>query len=68
MAVEEPYDNLSFLPTVLALGELLRDDSSPTKVLWERGFLVFPGWIISEIFQRKQEPPKFAVTGANPSP
>jgi len=68
MAIEEPYDSLSFVPTVLALSGLLRDDSSPTQILWERGFRAFPGRLISEILPRKHESPKIAVTGAGPTP
>ncbi|HEV7857486.1 MAG TPA: alkaline phosphatase family protein [Pyrinomonadaceae bacterium] len=47
--VEEPYDSLSFVPTVLALmGKLRRDGRVPVPVLWERGFRPFPGRIIEE--------------------
>jgi hypothetical protein len=47
--VEEPYDSLSFVPTVLALlGKLRREGRVPVPVLWERGFRPFPGRIIEE--------------------
>lgn len=46
--VEEPYDSLSFVPTVLALTGQLRDERVPMPVLWQRGFRPFPGRIIRE--------------------
>jgi hypothetical protein len=47
--VEEPYDSLSFMPTVLALTGQLNDRQVPVPVLWERGFRTLPGRIIKEI-------------------
>jgi hypothetical protein len=47
--VEEPYDSLSFVPTVLALTGQLRDERVPIPVLWQRGFRPFPGRIIKEV-------------------
>ena len=47
--VEEPYDSLSFAPTLFALTGQLRDGSRPVPVLWERGFRSFPGRLIEEI-------------------
>ncbi|HEX8920820.1 MAG TPA: alkaline phosphatase family protein, partial [Pyrinomonadaceae bacterium] len=38
VVVEEPYDSLSFMPTVLALTGQLNDGQMPVPVLWERGF------------------------------
>jgi hypothetical protein len=49
LVVEEPYDSLSFMPTVLALTGQLKDDRVPVPVLWERGFRRFPGRIITEV-------------------
>jgi hypothetical protein len=49
VAVEEPYDSLSFMPTVLALTGQLNDSRIPVPVLWERGFRQFPGRIIKEV-------------------
>ena len=46
--VEEPYDSLSFVPTVLALTGQLKDERNPVPVLWQRGFRSFPGRIIRE--------------------
>jgi hypothetical protein len=51
--VEEPYDSLSFVPTVLALTGQLRDERVPTPVLWQRGFRPFPGRIIEEVLGAK---------------
>jgi hypothetical protein len=47
--IEEPYDSLSFVPTVLALTNQLRDEVMPVSVLWQRGFRPFPGRIIQEV-------------------
>lgn len=49
-SIEEPYDSLSFMPTVLALTGQLRGEGSaaPIPVLWERGFRDFPGRVIQE--------------------
>ena len=47
--VEEPYDSLSFMPTVLALTGQLGDGQKPVTVLWNRGFRRFPGRIIKEV-------------------
>jgi hypothetical protein len=49
MVVEEPYDSLSFMPTVLALTGQLSDGLRPVPVLWNRGFRRFPGRIIKEV-------------------
>jgi len=47
--IEEPYDSLSFMPTVLALTGQLNDQQVPVSVLWERGFRQLPGRIIKEV-------------------
>jgi len=47
--VEEPYDSLSFVPTVLALTGNLRDDNNPIPSLWDKGFRHFPGRLIKEV-------------------
>jgi hypothetical protein len=49
VVVEEPYDGLSYVPTVLALTGQLSDGQMPVPVLWERGFRRFPGRIIKEV-------------------
>jgi hypothetical protein len=65
--VEEPYDNLSFVPTVLALTGNLRDDNNPIPVLWDKGFRRFPGRPVKEVLA-KPENRKIAVTGATATP
>ena len=67
LVVDEPYDSLSFVPTVLALTGNLRDDSNPIPVLWEKGFRRFPGRVVREVMA-KPEVQKIAVTGATESP
>jgi Type I phosphodiesterase / nucleotide pyrophosphatase len=53
--VEEPYDSLSYIPTLLALTGNLRDDNSPVPELWQRGFRPFPGRVVKELFSGPQE-------------
>lgn len=67
LVVDEPYDSLSFMPTVLALTGNLRDDSNPIPVLWEKGFRRFPGRVVREVMA-KPEVQQIAVTGATESP
>ncbi len=62
--VEEPYDSLSFVPTVLALTGDLRDDNNPIPVLWDKGFRRFPGRPVKEVLAKPEER-KIAVTGTN---
>jgi uncharacterized coiled-coil protein SlyX len=65
--VEEPYDSLSYVPTVLALTGNLRDDNNPIPVLWDKGFRRFPGRLVKEVLA----PPvhqKFAASGATAAP
>jgi hypothetical protein len=66
--IDEPYDSLSFVPTLLALTGNLRDDSSPIPVLWDKGFRRFPGRVVRELLPGRPENPKIAVTGASVSP
>jgi hypothetical protein len=47
--VKEPYDSLSFAPTVFALTGQLHDGRVPAPVLWQRGFRSFPGRLIEEV-------------------
>ncbi len=49
LLIEEPYDNLSFMPTVLRLMGKVDDQGRPTPELLERGFHTFPGRMITEI-------------------
>jgi hypothetical protein len=66
--VEEPYDSLSFVPTMLALTGNLRDDSHPLPVLWNKGFRKFPGRVVKEILPGAPGTQKIAVTGAGTPP
>jgi hypothetical protein len=66
--VDEPYDSLSFVPTMLALTGNLRDDSYPLPVLWNKGFRRFPGRVVKEIFPGAAGTQKIAVTGASATP
>jgi hypothetical protein len=61
--VEEPYDSLSFVPTVLALTGNLRDDNNPIPVLWDKGFRRFPGRPVREVLTLPENR-KIAGTGA----
>jgi len=49
LAVTEPYDNLSFVPTILALTGNLEPDNRPVESLSKRGFMKFPGRVITEV-------------------
>jgi hypothetical protein len=65
--VEEPYDSLSFAPTVLALTGNLRDDNNPISVLWDKGFRRFPGSPVKEVLAKPKNE-KTVLTGATASP
>jgi hypothetical protein len=49
LAVTEPYDSLSVVPTILALTGDLQPDNWPVESLRKRGFTKFPGRVIPEI-------------------
>jgi len=49
LEIDEPYDSLSFVPTVLALTGNLRDDNNPIPALWDKGFRRFPGRPVKEL-------------------
>src|SRR4030095_12502081 len=66
--VDEPYDSLSFVPTMLALTGELRDDSNPIPVLWNKGFRRFPGRVIKEVVPDTMPKPRIADTGVTTSP
>ncbi len=63
--VDQPYDSLSFVPTVLALTGNLRDDNNPIPVLLEKGFRRFPGRPVREVLGQVENR-NIAVTGARP--
>ena len=66
--IEEPYDSLSFVPTLLALTGNLRDDMKPVPVLWEKGFRRFPGRVVKELLPVRPENQKITATGESASP
>ncbi len=68
VVVEEPYDSLSFVPTLLALMGNLRDDTNPVPVLWDKGFRRFPGRIVKEIVPAAVKELQIAQSGATASP
>ena len=49
LAVETPYDGLSFVPTILALMGKINDRNKPTDDLYKQGFRIFPGRVIKEL-------------------
>ena len=49
MVIDEPYDSLSFAPTILALMGLLTETGEPVPALRGRGFSSFPGRVMSEL-------------------
>ncbi|HKP48128.1 MAG TPA: alkaline phosphatase family protein [Pyrinomonadaceae bacterium] len=49
LAISEPYDSLSVAPTILALSGNLQHDNQPTPNLSKRGFVKFPGRVITEV-------------------
>ena len=49
LAVTEPYDSLSVVPTILALTGNLENDNRPVESLAKRGFMKFPGRVITEV-------------------
>ena len=65
--IDEPYDSLSFMPTMLALTGNLRDDKTPLPVLWSKGFRRFPGRLVKEVLPATPGKDPIAVTGASPT-
>ncbi|HKO44346.1 MAG TPA: alkaline phosphatase family protein [Pyrinomonadaceae bacterium] len=52
--IDEPYDSMSFVPTVLALTGQLGDDNRPVPQLQEKGFRRFPAPPIKEVLRNTQ--------------
>ncbi len=48
--IAEPYDSLSFVPTLFALTGQLDSGARPVPILWQMGFRSFPGPIIKDLF------------------
>lgn len=51
--VGEPYDSLSFVPTILRLMGKIDADNNPSAQLRNRSFHKFPGRVITEITENK---------------
>jgi hypothetical protein len=49
LAISEPYDSLSVAPTIFALTGNLQNNNQPTENLAKRGFVKFPGRVITEV-------------------
>lgn len=62
LAVEEPYDSLSLMPTLLTLTGQLEDGERPVPVLWRRGFRQFPGRVVRELFEPQTDATPVADT------
>jgi hypothetical protein len=60
--VEEPYDSLSFVPTVLSLMGRLQGDNEPDEALRQLGFRRFPGRVVREV--TGPPPPPLAETSS----
>jgi hypothetical protein len=68
MTIEEPYDSLSFVPTLLALTGEIRDDSNPSSKLWEKGFRRFPGRVVKELLPGRMDSKSTSVNGDSVAP
>lgn len=53
LAVETPYDGMSFMPTMLRLMGKIDDENRPIPELYEKGYRQFPGRIVREILTTK---------------
>lgn len=51
LAIEEPYESLSFAPTILRLMGKVNAQGEPNADLYKQGFRKFPGRMIEEIFR-----------------
>jgi len=49
LAVEQAYDSMSFMPTILRLMGKIDEENQPNAEMRERGFRKFPGGVIKEI-------------------
>lgn len=56
LEVDEPYDSLSFIPTVMRLMGKIDDENRPTPELKNKGYRRFPGRVITEITSPDRAP------------
>ncbi len=59
LRIDEPYDNLSFAPTLLRLMGRIDAENRPDAGLSDLGFRRFPGRLVKEIVS----PPATATSG-----
>lgn len=52
LAVETPYDSMSFVPTLMRLMGKIDEDNRPVPELIEKGYRQFPGRVVREIVTR----------------
>ncbi len=64
--IDEPYDSLSFVPTVFALTGYLRDDNSPVPQLRDKGFRRFPAKPVKELLTNVNRGGASAGAGVSP--
>lgn len=58
LVVDEPYDSLSFVPTILKMMAKVDNENRPLDGLARRGFHRFPGRVISQVTDRITQPAK----------
>jgi hypothetical protein len=63
--ITEPYDSLSFVPTVLSLMGRVDGDNEPVEALKQLGFRRFPGRVVREV-TRPVPPPAPTESSATP--
>jgi hypothetical protein len=66
LSIDEPYDSLSLMPTLLALTGQVEDGRKPVPVLWRQGFRRFPGRVIKELFDATDTSAPVADTDTSP--
>ena len=52
LAVEAPYDGMSFMPTLMRLMGKIDDDNRPTPETAQRGYRRFPGRVVREVITK----------------
>jgi hypothetical protein len=64
--ITEPYDSLSFVPTVLSLMGRVDGDNEPVEALKQLGFRRFPGRVVREVTRPIPPPPSPTESSATP--